>query len=148
MPSDAWAFDATPVTTRIGDAMIVTLPRELSDEALTALRHSVLEKLQKARARSMILEASGLDVIDQREFDELTRIARGARWLGVRPMLVGLSPGVVAYLVDVGVDTSAFEPFGQLDDALAAMQPPAGAEHADDDAAINPDDPDSTLGDP
>lgn len=123
-----------PVTTRIGAAVVVTLPRELSDEVLHALRSDVLAKLQPWRARAIVFEASGLEMIDAAEFAALSAVAMGARWLGVRPMLVGLSAGVVAYLVHAASDTQAFEAYGQLDDALAAARaiPPEAAAAVDE----------------
>lgn len=109
-----------PTTTRIGSALVVTLPRELDEAVFTALRTTVLEGARRPGTRALVFETSGLDLIDAEEFAGLSAVARSAAWLGVRPMLVGLSAGLVAYLVDAGVDTSAFEPFGSLEDALAA----------------------------
>jgi anti-anti-sigma regulatory factor len=125
--SGSWESGAVPVTTRIGRSVVVTLPRELSDEVLSSLRREVLERVQRWRAEALIFEASGLDIIDAAEFDALSSVARGARWLGVRPMLVGLSAGIVAYLVNAASDTSAFEAYGQLDDALEATRDPTVA---------------------
>jgi anti-anti-sigma regulatory factor len=113
--------DAAPIVTRVGPALIVTLPRELGDAALHALRTSVMERVRESRTRALVFEASGLDVVDASEFRALAAVARSAAWLGVRPMLVGLTPGIVGYLVDAALDTSAFTPFGTLDDALAAL---------------------------
>jgi anti-anti-sigma regulatory factor len=121
------------VATRIGPALIVTLPRELTDATLASLRGGVMARLRRARARAIVFEASGLDTIDAAEFADLSAVARTSAWLGVRPMLVGLSAGIVAYLVNTGVDTSAFEPYGTLDDALVAIAPAAvGAGTATD----------------
>jgi anti-anti-sigma regulatory factor len=129
---DSFGGDAGPVVTRIGEALIVTLPREVGDATLASLRVGVLERVRGARVRAVVFEASGLDLIDVAEFHALAAVARGAVWLGVRAMLVGLSAGIVAYLVEAAVDTSAFEPFGTLDDALASLHggsrtAPAGA---------------------
>jgi anti-anti-sigma regulatory factor len=118
---ESFGGDAGPVVTRIGEALIVTLPRELSDAALASLRASVLERVRGPRSRAVIFEASGLDLIDAAEFHAFAAVASGAAWLGMRAMLVGLSAGIVAYLVEAAVDTSAFEPFGTLDDALAVL---------------------------
>jgi anti-anti-sigma regulatory factor len=118
------------VATRIGRALIVTLPPELSDATLASLRGGVLARLRGERARAIVFEASGLDMIDADEFDGLSAVARSAAWLGVRPMLVGLSAGIVGYLVNAGVDTGAFEPYRTLEDALATL-PPAGADAVD-----------------
>ena len=127
-----WAGEAgggEAVVTRIGRALIVTLPRELSDATLASLRGGVLERLRATRAQAIVFEASGLDLIDAAEFADLSAVARTAAWLGVRPLLVGLSAGVVRYLIDTGVDTGAFEPYGTLEDALATL-PPSSAESA------------------
>jgi anti-anti-sigma regulatory factor len=122
--AEGWVGEADgggAVVTRIGGALVVTLPRELTDATLAALRGSLLAQLRAARARAIVFEASGLDMIDATEFAELSTVARSAAWLGVRPMLVGLSAGIVGYLVHTGVDTNAFEPYRTLEDALAAL---------------------------
>lgn len=130
---ERWRTDAGPVITQIGAALVVTLPRELDDATLAALRAQVLERVRRVRCRALVFEASGLDVIDAVEFRDLAAVARGAGWLGVRPMLVGLSAGIVRYLVDVAADTSAFEPYGKLDDALVAITRAVPRGPADDD---------------
>lgn len=119
---EPFGSDHGPVVTRIAEALIVTLPREIDDASLDSLRTGVLDRVRRTRIRAVIFEASGLDLVDAAEFRGLAAVARGAVWLGVRAMLVGLSAGVVAYLVEATVDTSAFEPFGTLDDALAALR--------------------------
>lgn len=124
--STGWSGGTAATTTRVGGALIVTLPRELDDAALTALRGRTLDQVRSAGVRAVVFEASGLDVVDAEEFGALAAVARAAAWLGVRPMLVGLSAGLVRYLVDAELDTSAFAPFGTLDDALAALADDAG----------------------
>ncbi len=126
-----WADDAGPVATRVGQALIVTLPRELDDDVLRSLRATVMDGIRRTRTRALVFEASGLDVVDAVEFAGLAAVARSAVWLGVRAMLVGLSAGVVGYLVDVAADTSDFEPFGTLDDALVAVAAEARGIGAD-----------------
>jgi len=135
-----WADDGAgsgPVATRVGPALVVTLPRELDEATLRALRGDVLETLRRSRSRALVLEASGLDLIDAEDFRQLTLVARTAALLGVSPLLVGLSAGVVAYLIDAGVDTRGVRAYATLDDALVAL----GAVHAqDDDTAAVADD--------
>jgi anti-anti-sigma regulatory factor len=133
--------DAVPTATRVGDALIVTLPRELDDASLLALRTVVMERVRQSRTRALVFEASGLDVIDATEFRALAAVGRTAAWLGVRPMLVGLSPGIVGYLVDAGLDTSDFIPFGSLDDALVAIGEARAGEPREPEAAPEAADP-------
>ncbi len=125
---ETWTGGTGPTVTRVGDALIVALPRELDDDVLTALRVRTLDQVRHAGVRAVVFEASGLDVVDAEEFGALAAVARAAAWLGVRPMLVGLSAGLVRYLIDADLDTSAFVPFGTLDDALAVLAAMAPAE--------------------
>lgn len=149
--SELWSGGAGPTTTRVGAVLVVTLPREFDDDALTALRDRTLDQVRRAGVRAVVFEASGLEVVDAEEFGAVTAVARAAAWLGVRPMLVGLSAGMVRYLVDADVDTSAFTPFGTLDDALAvlagdATAPPRCSVAADDaDAADGCDAPEPSA---
>lgn len=113
--------DTTPTITRVGSALVVTLPRELDDVALHGLRLDLLERVRRARVRWVVFEASGLELVDADEFAQLSTVARSASWLGARTALVGLSAGLVGYLVDEGVDTSAFRAYAGLDEALAAI---------------------------
>lgn len=118
---ETWSGGAGPTVTRVGDALIIALPREFDGDALRALRERTLDQVRHAGVRAVVFEASGLDIVDAVEFGALAAVARAAAWLGVRPMLVGLSAGLVRFLVDADLDTSAFAPFGTLDDALAAL---------------------------
>lgn len=127
---EPWDGDGGPVTTRVGDALIVTLPRELDDAALAALRTRVMAQLQRAGAIAVLFEASGLELLDAAEFTALAETARGAAWLGVRPLLVGLAPGLVRYVVEGGLDAAVFEGYATLDDALAALGATATAGRA------------------
>ena len=123
---ETWTGGPGPTVTRVGAALIVALPRELDDDVLTALRGRTLDQVRHVGVRAVVFEASGLDVVDAEEFGALASVARAAAWLGVRPMLVGLSAGLVRYLVDADLDTSAFAPYGTLDDALAVLAAEAG----------------------
>jgi anti-anti-sigma regulatory factor len=128
--SDAGEGEAAPATTRIGSALIVTLPRELDDASLGALRTVVLDRLHREPTRVLVFEASGLDVIDAVDFAALSLVARSAAWLGVRSALVGLSAGIVGYVVGADLDTTAFDAYGTLEDALAALGEAPGANDA------------------
>lgn len=122
-----------PVVTRVGPALVVILPRELDDATLRALRGEVLGALRRDRSRALVLEASGLELIDTEDVGQLVLVARAAALLGVRPLLVGLSAGIVAFVVEAAIDMSGLEAFATLDDALHAL----GAVRWADDAVLD-----------
>ena len=61
--------------------------------------------------------------MDQHEFGQLQEIAAMLRLLGCRTVLVGLSAGLVAYLVSNDVNTSGLETERGLEDALEKLIP-------------------------
>ena len=70
--SEAWSGGAGPTVTRVGDALIVALPRELDDDVLGALRSRTLDQVRQTGVRAVVFEASGLDVVDAADhFDRL-----------------------------------------------------------------------------
>ena len=136
-----WAEDGAgngPVATHVGPALVVTLPRELDGATLRALRGDVLDTLRRSRSTALVFEASGLDLIDAEDARQLTLVARTAALLGARPLLVGLSAGIVAYLVEAGVDTRGVSAYATLDDALVALGA-VRTESVGDAAAVAPD---------
>ena len=138
MTVDRDASGAGPVVTRVGPALVVILPRELDDATLRSLRGEVLDALRRDRSRALVLEASGLDLVDTEDVRQLVLVARAAALLGVRPLLVGLSAGIVAFVVEAAIDTSGLDAFATLDDALHAL----GAVRWSDAAAIDDEAPD------
>jgi rsbT antagonist protein RsbS len=104
-------------TTRVRGCLVVTLPQDLST-ALDEIRDVVLAGVRNAGAKAVVLELSAVRVMDCFEFDALRALVEMARMLGARPVLVGLSPGIVAYLVNNNANTRGLEVERGLEDAL------------------------------
>ncbi len=57
--------------------------------------------LQQGAHRTLIIDATPLELIDATDFDRLRRVIDMARLMGVGTIIVGLKPGVVAGLVEL-----------------------------------------------
>jgi len=74
--------------------LAAVLVGELDDAAMTDLTHALLEQVQVARARDVILDCTGVPVLSVTQAARLTGLVAALRLLGARPTLVGLSPAV------------------------------------------------------
>ena len=96
---------------------MVTFPQDLS-ESLADTHRLVLEEIRVAGARVVVLELSAVRFMDLTEFGELHELVDTARLLGARPFLVGLEPGIAAYLVNNDADTRGLEVCRALEDVF------------------------------
>jgi rsbT antagonist protein RsbS len=100
------------------DCLVASIQIDLSDAALRRFHEELLDRLRTTQARAVLLDLAGLDVIDAEEFAGLRRIAAMAKWMGARPIFVGLRAGVASSLVDLEVDITGLEAAPSLDRAL------------------------------
>lgn len=98
--------------------LVVSLPQDLAYGTLDSVRAAVLDGIQRHGCRSVVLEVSSVAVMDCAEFAELREIGAMARLLGAQPLLAGLSPWVIMYLVDNQADTSGIESVRDLEAAF------------------------------
>ena len=121
------AANAAFAPTVVKGCLVVSLPADLAGR-IEALREVVLEGVRAQRARSVILDFSGLQLLDATEFGQLRATLKMVSLLGASAVLCGLRPGVVAYLVMNDVDTQGLAFVRDLDEALSAALD-ASAEH-------------------
>lgn len=98
--------------------VIASIQIDLTDEVLSALRKDLLNQVRDIGARGVILDVSGVEVMDMDDFDGLRKTMEMARVMGARPVLSGLRAGVVAALIDLGAMVDGVEAAINLDDAF------------------------------
>ncbi|MEY4266567.1 MAG: hypothetical protein RIS90_1102 [Pseudomonadota bacterium] len=113
----AYSMQQGVTSTLVRGCLVVTLPGELADH-LADIQAAVLDGVRETGTRVAVIELSAVKVLDCVEFAGIRDLVGMVRLLGVRPFLVGLSPGIVAYLVSNDADTSGLEVERALEDAL------------------------------
>lgn len=87
--------------------VVVRLVRELDDTLAELLLETLLGKLFMHGARGVVVDLTGLDVVDSTLTNGLSTMLECAQCLGARPALAGVEPGVAATLVDLGFHVRA-----------------------------------------
>lgn len=105
-------------STRVHSSVVVTLPETIAVGTLDAARNIALDAIRNDCLRAVILELSNVRVMDCTEFEQLRAIAGMARLLGAQAYVVGMRPGIVAYLVSNDANTEGLQFERALEDAL------------------------------
>ncbi len=85
----------------IDDSLIATLQQDVDERYLRRLQADVSVALRQGDYRTLILDATPLELIDATDFDQLRRVIDTARLMGVETIIVGIKPGVAAGLVEL-----------------------------------------------
>jgi rsbT antagonist protein RsbS len=101
--------------------VVASIQVDLDEGILAAFRDELLDFLQASGARGVILDLSGVDVMDGEDYRAIRDTMRMALLMGARTVLSGLNAGVVAALIDLGVDTRGVEATATLDDAFSVF---------------------------
>ena len=101
--------------------VVASIQVDLDDEVLHVFRQELLELLQSSGARGIILDLSGVSIIDAEDFRALRDTMDMARLMGAITVVSGLQPGVVSALIDLEADTRGVDATLTLDDAFERM---------------------------
>ncbi len=105
--------EAGPVM-QIGDTLLVSLQGDLDDIAVVEVEEHLTREVARTGAGGMLIDVSGLSVVDTFIARVLARMVAMVRLLGAEVAVVGIQPAVAITLVELGV------PMGDLDTALNA----------------------------
>ena len=101
--------------------VVASIQIDLYPEVLRQFRIDLLECVQKSRASGVILDVSGIDILDLDDFNGLRITMDMAEVMGARTILSGLKAGVVSALIDLGADPEGVNAVLNLDDAFQLM---------------------------
>ena len=104
--------------TRVHGCLVANMQVDLTPEVREVLRDSLLQRLEHTKADGVVLDFSGLTVMDVVEFEEIRKLVETVEFLGARCVVVGLNPGIVRYLVMANANTDDFQSMLGLEDAL------------------------------
>ena len=106
---------------RIGPDVIVSFHGDLHDRVAIQLQEDLLAETSRRKTRGIVLDISGLDIVDSfvgRLFGELSSMAR---LMGTRTVLVGMRAEIAMTLVELGVELEGIETALNLERGLAAL---------------------------
>ncbi|PWV44928.1 STAS domain-containing protein [Nocardiopsis sp. L17-MgMaSL7] len=103
----------------LGGILLVSIQGELPDHAAVDLRTDVTLALSSTGARGVIIDISGLDMVDSFLARVLAELAASARLLAAQAVVVGMRPSVAITLVELGLTLPGLDTARTLSEAAS-----------------------------
>jgi rsbT antagonist protein RsbS len=109
-----------------GDYLIASIQSALSDVEVLELRDEITERVGATRARGVIVDVAGMDVIDSFVARSLHTIALTARLRGAETVIVGIRPDVAVAMVQFDMNLEPLRTALDLEEGLALLDQSIG----------------------
>ncbi|MFJ1730826.1 STAS domain-containing protein [Streptomyces sp. NPDC088254] len=120
---------ATPVPVLVlGDVLLVTLQGELHDATAEQLRHDIAAHVVGGTAGGVVIDISGLDIVDSYLGRVLAEIAATSRLLAARTVVAGMRPAVAITLIELGLTLPGLVTALDVDLAMGLLKSATSAE--------------------
>ncbi|MFH8801841.1 STAS domain-containing protein [Streptomyces sp. NPDC017936] len=104
MNDDLSRTGAAPVPVlRLGDVLLVTLQGDLHDGTAEQLQQDIVEAIARSRVTGVVIDISGVEIVDSFLGRVLAEIAANARLLAAQTVVSGMRPAVAITLVELGL---------------------------------------------
>ena len=113
---------AIPVL-RVGANLLVTVQTELHDTVAEKFQEDVLTAIERSGARGLLIDITGLDMVDSYVARILAETGRMAHLMGAATVLVGMRPEVAATLVRMGYAMEGVKTALNVDEGLVLLGP-------------------------
>ena len=113
-------MDRIPIL-RLGSVLIVSVQGDLADAVAVALRHDVGTAVSSGGVTGVILDVSGVAIVDSYLGRVLTEIAADCSLLGASTVVAGIKPAVAITLVEMGLRLDGARTARSLEAAVALL---------------------------
>jgi rsbT antagonist protein RsbS len=124
---------------RLGDALLVSIQVDLQDEDVMALQDELAERIVDTGARGVIIDISGVDIVDSFIGRMFSSIAALSRVLDAETVVVGMRPAVAITLVELGMSLEGVRTALDLEKGLAILARLVEARSPLEDPGDDPD---------
>lgn len=106
---------------RVGDTLLVTVQTELHDAVAETFQEDLLAAIERTGAAGLLIDLTGLDIVDSYVARVLADTAKMARLMGTETVIVGIRPEVAATLVRMGYTMPGVRTALNVDEGLAML---------------------------
>ena len=95
-------MDRVPILT-LGDVLLVSIQVDLEDRLAMRLQEDLAERIVATGAHGVLIDITGLDIVDSFVGRMLSTIAAVSKVLDAETVVVGMRPAVAITLVELGL---------------------------------------------
>jgi rsbT co-antagonist protein RsbR len=121
---------SVPVLPLLASTLVMPLVGALDSKRLAIMQDQALHALEQSSANQLILDITGVPIVDTQVALGLTQLVQAAQLLGTRVSIVGIRPEVAQALVGLGINLQNIKIFSTLQ--LGVAQAIAAETRAND----------------
>jgi rsbT antagonist protein RsbS len=106
---------------KLWDLLLVPLQGDVTDEQAEKLSADVLDLIQKTEPKGLVIDVSGLELLDSYLCSLVASLAASAKLMGVRVVISGLSSEIAITLQTMGISFGDVRTTLSLEDGLYAL---------------------------
>lgn len=106
---------------RLWTLLLVPLQGELTDNLANQLTTEVLARIHEQGSSGLIIDITGLWIVDSHLCAVLSELSTAASLMGARTLLSGMKPDIALTLETMGVELKGVRTTLNLEDALSAL---------------------------
>ena len=133
-------MDRVPLLS-LGDALLVSIQVDLDDETVLALQEDLAERIVSSGARGVVIDISGVEIVDSFIGRMFGSIAALSRVLDAETVVVGMRPAVAITLVELGLSLAGVRTALNVERGLAILRKLTAERDprpaADDDVSVD-----------
>jgi anti-anti-sigma factor len=114
---------STPLLAISEQTVVMPLVGAIDSRRVQQIMDTLLTGVADYGATKVILDITGVPIVDTQVANALLRAARAVTLLGAQTVLTGVRPEVAQTLVGLGVDLSGIVTLGTLQDGIAYAEP-------------------------
>jgi rsbT co-antagonist protein RsbR len=109
---------SVPVIPVAATTLVMPLVGGLDHARLSLMQAQALQAVERAAARTLILDITGVPMVDSQVAQGLLSVVRATQLLGAEVVLVGIRPEVAQAMVGLGLGLDGMRTFSDLQSAL------------------------------
>lgn len=114
-------MDRIPIL-KMGRFLLVTIQVDMHDRLALALQDDLTARISETGARGVLIDISGLEIVDSFIGRMLANIAAMSRVLDAETVVVGMRPAVAITLVELGLSLQGVRTALNVERGMAALE--------------------------
>lgn len=123
-------MDRIPIL-KVGEFLLVTVQVDMHDRLAMTLQEDLTDRIVATHSRGVLIDISGLDIVDSFIGRMLSNIASMSRILDAETVVVGMRPAVAITLVELGLSLPGVRTALDVDKGIALLRTQAGEDTVD-----------------
>lgn len=109
-----------PIISLYGN-LIVPIQTAMSDALVRQLGEHLTQRVEAGGVTGLVIDISGIDILDSYISRSIHDIASSAKLMGVRTVMCGLAPSIALTLVEMGMEFEGVETALHLETAMELL---------------------------